>query len=261
MKKLLLLFICCLGAMWASGQGKATFSPAAFTAEDEVTITLDVTGTPMEGANDVYIWIFSNDNVVGYVGKGGNVNGEWANSSEQAKMIKTTANIFTFKFTGTTLFGQSPAELANFGFLGKSKDGSKQTPDYKPYKFDPLVFTPAQFRVFPAKMDFTDMTTVYFHQDLAAEVNLKRMSNVKVDLTFYGEDGKAVVGSKQGIVTVKESNILFSYSFIPERVITIPAGTKLSKFTYQFSGIVKDANGLDVSTAGPVNEVVYTIFN
>lgn len=258
MKKLLLSILLSVSAVFAFAQGKATLSPASFTAEDEVTITLDVTGTPLAGQDDVYIWAFSNDGVGG--GKDAVTNGQWTSSSNDAKMLKTGPNLFTFKFTGTTLFGQSPAELINFGFLGKTKDGGKQTPDYKPFKFDPLVFVPSQFRVFPAKMDGTDMTTVYFQQDLATDVNLMRMYNIKVNLTFYDEAGN-VAGSKTGIATVKESNVLYSLSFIPDRVVTLPAGVKLSKFTYQFTGSVKDANGADVSTSGPVNEVAYTVFN
>lgn len=258
MKKILLLIIACFGVLWTSGQGKVTLSPAAFTAEDEVTITLDITGTGMDGANDVYIWAFSNDGVGG--GKDASTNGQWAASSEDAKMTKTGPNIFTFKFTGTILFGQSPAELINFGFLGKAKDGSKQTPDFKPYKFDPLVFVASQFRIFPAKLDGTDMATVYFHQDQATDVNLRRMTNIKVKLSFYTESGDPV-GSTQDMVTKKESTVLFSYSFIPERVITIPTGIKLGKFSYQFTGTVKDAGGLDVQTSGPIIEVVYTVFN
>jgi hypothetical protein len=258
MKKLLLSIICSLTVALALGQGKVTFSPASFTAEDEVTITLDITGTPLVGQTAIYIWAFSNDGVGG--GKNGVVNGEWGASSEAAKMTMVSANIFQFKFIGTALFGQSPAELINFGFLAKTKDGGKQSQDYKPFKFDPLVFTPSQFRVFPAKFDYTDMATVYFHQDLATDINLQRMYDVKVNLTFYDDAGNPV-GSKSAIVAKKESGILYSYSFMPERVITIPAGTKLSKFTYQFIGSVKDANGQNVTTTGPVNEVVYTLFN
>lgn len=258
MKKLLLSIICSLTVALALGQGKVTFSPASFTAEDEVTITLDITGTPLVGQTAIYIWAFSNDGVGG--GKNGVVNGEWGASSEAAKMTMVSANIFQFKFIGTALFGQSPAELINFGFLAKTKDGGKQSQDYKPFKFDPLVFTPSQFRVFPAKFDSTDMATVYFHQDLATDINLQRMYDVKVNLTFYDDAGNPV-GSKSAIVAKKESGILYSYSFMPERVITIPAGTKLSKFTYQFIGSVKDANGQNVTTTGPVNEVVYTVFN
>lgn len=256
MKKLILSIIFTLSATFAFSQ--VTFNPATFTAEDEVILTLDVTGTPLAGQTDVYLWMFSNDGVGG--GKDALTNGQWGSSSEAAKMTRVSGNIFTFKFTGTTLFGQSPAELINFGFLGKSKDGSRQTQDYKPYKFDPLVFTASQFRVFPAKMDFTDMATVYFHQDLATDQNLQRMFDVKVTLTFYN-DASAVVATRTALLATKESNTLYSYSFIPERLITLPAGTKLSKFSYQFTGSVKDANGGNVPTSGPVTEVSYTVFN
>lgn len=256
MKKLILSIIFTLSATFAFSQ--VTFNPATFTAEDEVILTLDVTGTPLAGQTDVYLWMFSNDGVGG--GKDALTNGQWANSSESAKMTRVSGNIFTFKFTGTTLFGQSPAELINFGFLGKSKDGTRQTQDFKPYKFDPLVFTASQFRVFPAKMDFTDMTTVYFHQNLATDQNLQRMFDVKVNLTFYNETG-GVVGTKIGAVAVKESATLYSYSFIADKAITFPATIKLGKFSYQFTGSIKDANGANVPTAGPINEVTYTIFN
>lgn len=258
MKKILLSIIFILTVGFASAQSVPTFSPATFTAEDEVTVTLDVTGTGMAGQDEVYLWIFSNDGVGG--GKDGITNGQWGNSSDAAKMTKIGTNKFTFKFVGTTLFGQSPAELINFGFLGKSKDGTKQTPDYKPFKFDPLVFTASQFRIFPSKIDFTDVATIYFHQDLATDQNLQRMFDVKVTLTFFNEAG-TVIGTKANIVVTKESTNVYAYSFLPEKVITIPAGTKLSKFSYQFTGSIKDANGGNMNTTGPVNEVIYTLFN
>lgn len=258
MKKLIASIIFTLSAAFAFAQTNPSFSPATFTAEDEVTITLDISGTPMAGLDDIYLWMFSNDGVGG--GKDALTNGQWGSSSESAKMTKIGPNKFTFKFIGTTLFGQSPAELINFGFLGKTKDGSKQTQDYKPFKFDPLVFTASQFRIFPSKLDATDMATVYFHQNLATDQNLQRMFDVKVNLTFYSESGNEV-GSKTALVAIKESTSVYAYSFIPERVITIPPGTKLGKFTYQFTGSIKDANGANVPTSGPINEVVYTIFN
>jgi hypothetical protein len=256
MKKFLLSMLFSLCSLWAFSQ--VTFSPASFTAEDEVTITLDVSNTPLAGLNDIYIWIFSNDGVGG--GKDGLVNGQWTNSSEAAKFTKVATNKFTFKFTGTTLFGQSPAELINFGFLAKTKDGSKQTQDYKPYKFDPLVFSPSQFRIFPAKLDQTDMATVYFHQDLATDQNLQRLFDIKVTITFY-DGANNQFAQRTGIIAKKESDKLYSYSFIPEKLITLPAGTTLSKFSYQFSGNLKDANGANVPYNGPVVEVAYLTFN
>ncbi|RZK41080.1 MAG: hypothetical protein EOO90_12755 [Pedobacter sp.] len=256
MKKLILSIIFSLSTLCAFSQ--VTFSPASFTAEEEVTITLDVSGTPLAGIDDIYIWIFSNDGVGG--GKDGLVNGQWGSSSESAKFTKIGTNKFTYKFTGTTIFGQSPAELINFGFLAKTKDGSRQSQDFKPYKFDPLIFMPSQFRVFPAKLDQTDMATVYFHQDLAAEQSLQRLFDVKVTITFYDAGGNEFA-KKMDIVAKKESDKLYSYSFIPEKLITLPAGTTLSKFSYQFSGNLKNASGGNVATSGPVVEMAYIIFN
>lgn len=256
MKKIILSILLSLGTLCAFSQ--VTFSPASFTAEDEVTITLDVTGTPLAGMDNIYIWIFSNDGVGG--GKDGLVNGQWTNSSETAKFTKIATNKFTFKFVGTTLFGQSPAELINFGFLAKTKDGSRQTPDYKPYKFDPLIFVPNQFRVFPSKLDQTDMATVYFHQDLATDQSLQRLYDVKVTVTFYDAGGNEFA-KRTALVVKKESDKLYSYSFIPDKLITLPAGTKLSKFSYQFTGNLRDANGGNVATNGPVVEVAYLTFN
>ena len=86
------------------------------------------------------------------------------------------------------------------------------------------------------------------------------MFDVKVTLTFYNETG-VVVATRNALVATKESNVLYSYSFIPERLITLPAGTKLSKFSYQFTGSIKDANGGNAPTSGPVTEVSYTVFN
>lgn len=256
MRKLILSIIFSLSTLWAFSQ--VTFSPASFTAEDEVTITLDVAGTPLAGVDDIYIWIFSNDGVGG--GKDGIVNGQWGSSSEAAKFTKIATNKFTFKFIGTTLFGQSPAELINFGFLAKTKDGSKQTQDFKPYKFDPLIFIPSQFRVFPAKLDQTDMATVYFHQDLATEQSLQRLYDVKVTIIFYDAGGNEFA-RKSDLIAKKESDKLYSYSFIPEKLITLPAGTTLSKFSYQFSGNLRDANGGNTATYGPVVEMAYLTFN
>lgn len=256
MKKIILSIVFSFVTLYAFSQ--VTFSPASFTAEDEVTITLDVSNTPLAGLDDIYIWIFSNDGVGN--GKNGIVNGEWTNSSAAAKFTKIATNKFTFKFTGTVIFGQSPAELINFGFLGKTKDGSRQTTDFKPYKFDPLIFMPSQFRVFPAKLDQTDMTTVYFHQDLATEQSLQRLYDIKVKVVFYDAGGNEYARSAD-IVAKKESDKLYSYSFIPEKLITLPAGTTLSKFSYQFFGNLRDANGGNVVTYGPVVEVGYLTFN
>ncbi|RYE22057.1 MAG: hypothetical protein EOP51_14115, partial [Sphingobacteriales bacterium] len=183
MKQLLYFLLMLIPAFGANAQNPS-LSPSAFTAEDEVTITIDVTGTGMAGVADAYIWIFSNPDLGG--GADGVVNGQWGNSSEAAKMTPAGPNKFTFKFIGTTMFGQTPAQLKSFGFLLKKKDGSAQTPDYKPFFFDPLIFVPSMTRIFPAKVDKDDVVTVNFdNRYAAANSNDQRMTPTTATIVVY----------------------------------------------------------------------------
>src|SRR3954464_4184670 len=177
MKKLLgtIMMLLCV-AVVAQAQNPQ-FTPATFTAEDEVTMTIDVSGTPMAGQPEAYIWIWANPGGVGPA-PNGTVNGDWTNSTPAAKLTAAGTNKWTFKFTGTTLFGLAPADLHDFGFLIKAKDGSKQTSDYKPFSFDPLVFIPTMLRIFPSKVDKDDVVTLNFDQSLGTSVNEQRMTPV-----------------------------------------------------------------------------------
>jgi hypothetical protein len=59
MRKLFLLFIM-MAFAFVKVSAQVTFSPASFTAIDSVTVTVDVSGTPMAGETEAYLWIFSN---------------------------------------------------------------------------------------------------------------------------------------------------------------------------------------------------------
>ena len=59
MKKLLYLILFVSAGLFAKAQNP-TFSPSTFTAEDQVTLTYDVTGTGMAGATEAYIWLWGN---------------------------------------------------------------------------------------------------------------------------------------------------------------------------------------------------------
>jgi hypothetical protein len=247
-----LLLICC--ATVAEAQNPS-FSPASFTAEDQVTITIDVTGTNMAGATEAYIWIFSNPDIGG--GNNGIVNGEWGASSNDAKMVSAGANKWTFTFTGTILFGRPPAELKSFGFLLKKKDGSAQTPDYKPFAFDPLVFVPSMLRVFPAKVSENDIVTVNFDRSHGATPTEQRMQPVSATITMYNEDGDPVGDPLTINVRVFAPNI-WAASFNPAASFTPGAGHSLNKFKYKFNGTVLDPNGATISVSSSEAEVSFT---
>lgn len=254
MKKLLYFIFLLSAAVTAKAQNPS-FSPSSFTAEDEVTLTIDVTGTGMAGATEAFIWIFSNPDLPG--GTNGIVNGDWTNSSTAAKMIAAGTNKWSFKFTGTNLFGQSPAQLKSFGFLVKKKDGSAQTPDYKSYFFDPLVFVPSMLRIFPSKVGSDDVVTVNFDKTYGVTINEQRMSPVSATVTVFDETG-AQVGTSLTIPARVIATSIWSASFIPSLSFTPGAGRKLAKFRYKFNGTILDPMGATATVSSSETEVFFT---
>jgi hypothetical protein len=252
MKKIFSLLSILTLVAFAPTFAQVTFSPAVFTAEDEVTITVDVTGTPMAGQSEAYIWIFAN--VSGAV-KNGFTNTSWTNSPANAKMTAAGTNKWSYKFTGTTMFGLTPAELKDFGFLVKSKDGSRQTADYKPYPFDPLVFTPTKLRVFPSKVGLDDVVSVFFDQTLSSDVNEARLTVDSAIVALYKDTvinnfpTVVQVGpSRKFVARMFQTNITYA-SFIPTTAFAIPAGIVITRFRYRFTGKMRDINGAQISVS------------
>lgn len=250
MKKTLLnIFVLLLLLGSSKAFSQVTITPSTFTAEDEITIRVDLSATPLAGIEPVYIWAF--------IPNGGGdalTNGSWTNSDERAKLTKVSANIFEYKLVGTTAFGKSPAELKTLGFLIKSKDGGKQTVNFEPYKFDPLVYVPTQFRVFPIKVGQNDMMNIFMDPTLASEDIYKRMIATTISIGVYDSDNVQVGTDKTGTVT-KTPEGFYSFAFIPTRLFTIPAGTKITKVKFKFIGTGRDASGISVSQVSNEGEI------
>lgn len=250
------IFLLIAGLLLVTGISAQTFQPATFTAEDSVTITVDVTGTKMAGQTEAYIWIFAykTDNPADGANNG-IVNGEWGSSGPLAKMTNVGNNKWQFGFTnGTTLFGKTPGELRfGFGFLVKNKGGSLQTNDYAGFKFDPIVFIPSAYRVFPGKLGASDVVNLYFHQDLATNVNEQRMTPTTVTVALF-DNANNPIGQPKTWNLTNEGNKVYSYSFIPNFSWTIPNNTMVKKFTYRFDGAGRDTNGNPVTVTGTTNE-------
>ena len=247
----------CLGN--ANAQNPS-FSPNSFTANDEFTVTVDVTGTGMAGQTEAYIWLFSNTSTNGspsFPSKDGFTNTAWSNSPATAKMTAAGTNKWSFKLTGVTMFSQTPGELKDFGFLLKAKDGSKQTQDYKPFFFDPLIFVAAPLRIFPAKVDRDDVVTMNFERNLATSTNEQRMTPTTVTVTVFDDNGVQVATPKT--ITVKQvtSNI-WNASIIPADNFTAPTGRKLLKLRYKFNGTLLDANGNAAIVTSAEAEITFT---
>lgn len=254
--KQLIYFLLLLAPAFSAQAQNPSFSPSAFTAEDEVTLTIDVTGTGVAGLTDVYLWIFSNPDLGG--GADGVTNGQWGNSADAAKLTPAGPNKFTYKFIGTTMFGQTPAQLKSFGFLLKKKDGSAQTSDYKPFFFDPLIFVPSMTRIFPAKVDRDDVVTVNFDSRYtAANSSDQRMKPTTATITMY-DDLNTAVGAPLTIPLRGTDPTIWSASFIPDVAFTPATGRTLTKFTFRFNGTILDVNGATSTVSTGNSEATFT---
>jgi hypothetical protein len=245
MKILKYLFLL-LPAFYTSAQAQVvTLSPASFTAEDEVTIRIDLTGTPVAAAAQPYIWIWCETNNGG--GNDGLTNGTWGSSNDANKWVRVgaTGNIWEFKLVGTTMFGRTPGELKQFGFLAKCKDGSCQTTDQKWFKFDPLVFIEGEFRSFPAKVAQNDIVTVYHKKALSSDVNVQRMTETSVSVTLY-DQSNAPIQTINNIAVRTETGGAVSASFVPENLVTLPPSVTIKRIEYKFKGTGLNTSGVTV---------------
>ncbi|QEC41655.1 hypothetical protein [Pseudobacter ginsenosidimutans] len=256
MRKIFILTVSLLCANWLQAQfNTVQFQPKTYTAEDQITFTIDVsTVASLAGKTDLYIWLWANDNAPGYTKVDGVTNGGvWGSSKPEAKMTNKGNNIFEFKFLPTSMFGFEPGKLLHWQFLVKNQDGTAQSGNSPNYVFEPIVFIPVPFRVFPNKLSPSDVATVYFHQDLATSVAEQRMTPKTVVVSLYDEGGTQIGTAKTWNLKA-EGNQVWSYSFIPNIAWTIPAGKTASKFTFRFDGTGKDVNGNNVNITGTTTE-------
>lgn len=135
MKKytLLLTLLLILAAGIFAQKPQITTFPAAFTLSEEVTLTIDVTGTPLAGLNeDLYLWAWSNN------GDNQN-NGSWDNSSATNRLTKIGDDLYTIKFKCSEAYANSITQIQG---LVKTKSGDKQSEDSDPillYDFSQLA--------------------------------------------------------------------------------------------------------------------------
>jgi hypothetical protein len=267
-----LLLLAIVPQIYAQAAPATTLSPASFTAQDQVTITADVTGTPMAGITPAIIWIWcyptvgaqdsdANAITAPVVDAGGSWAGVTSNPGP-AMMTHVSGNIWTFTFTGTTLFGLTPGGMYSFDYLVRSADGNTQTGNAlikgSGYKFVPLVFTPTELRVFPAAVDTSDVVALNFDQSLATALNDQRMTPDSVRITAYDDESTPVqIGNPLTIPAVNTSGTIWTAVFIPSaNFAPVSNGHKLASFTYHFSGTLLDING-DPTTVSTVESASF----
>jgi hypothetical protein len=218
MKKLLacIYFLLGAGAMYA--QPTYTVSPPTFTAEDEVTITVDVTGTTLAGhTGDVWMWAWVAEGCSASCDAPSNVNPAGGASSANAKMTRVSANVYSIKIVPSAFYAKPPSEIRKIGLKLKSADWAdgKQSDTDVLINVEPLVFTPKVNRIFPTKVTRNDVVTLYLDQSVATAPALKyEPGNFKVTITAYNE-ANAEIGKMENAATVNAGNGLHYIRIMP----------------------------------------------
>jgi len=240
MKKILLIILI-VSSAWGFAKAQTSGAvistvPSSFTAEDVVKVIVDVSNVPnLAGKEPLYIWTWDpGDPAPG--------NGGWDNSNEARKMTKEGPNKWSWTFTPTQFYGKSPAEVTKISFLVKAKDG---TGDLKTSDIiltvAPLVYVPNVFRTFPKVVGQNEVITVYLDQSLATDVTTQRMSPAQARISLW--NGNTMVDVEKTVNVVLRSDRLYSYTFLPSKLFTIPAGTTITKMRVTFKGTGKDDSG------------------
>ncbi len=221
-----------------------TTVPSSFTAQDQVKIIVDVSNVPnLAGREPLYVWTWEpSDAAPG--------NGAWDNSNEARKMTKEGPNKWSWTMTPTLFYGKTPAEITQISFLVKAKDGNgdRKTDDIH-LAVAPLVFTPSVFRVFPKIVSKNDVVTFFLDQSLATDLTTQRMTPQSAKISVY--NGNTQVDVEKTVPLTMQATKLYSYSFLPTKLFSIPAATQITKMRVIFKGKGKDANGNDVDVESP----------
>lgn len=251
MKKVLSIVLTLLaGFNYLSAQTSGaviTTVPSSFTAEDVVKIIVDVSNVPnLAGREPLYIWTWApSEPAPG--------NGGWDNSNEARIMTKEGPNKWSWTITPSTFYGKSPGEIPQISFLVKAKDGSgdRKTDDIN-LKVAPLIFVPSVFRTFPKTIGQNEVVSVHLDQSLAPDLTTQRMTPATASITVWA--GGTQIDAAKTVNLVKQGDKLFSSTFLPTRLFTIPNGTVLTKMIVIFKGKGKDANGNEVNVESPPYE-------
>lgn len=245
MKKLLYILLPLLLVGLAAHSQTVTISPRNFTALDEITITVDVTGNSnLENlTTDAYLWLW----VPGGPGAPSNVSPASSNpdATNQAKFTKVEGeeNLYTITLVPSTFIGAAPSQITQLGVILKGNDWSNgQTPDFL-FDVDPLEFVDRVNRTFPDDFLPQDVVTVFFNQALADAGPIQDIEEVFINITATGvdESGTEVTG-----IELKEAfadNLrmkwevaqIYSWSLMPSFYFEVPVGVTLTAINYSFT--------------------------
>ncbi|HYG03562.1 MAG TPA: hypothetical protein VD927_14035 [Chryseosolibacter sp.] len=241
MKKIILLFTFVASALISFGQS-ATADPAGFTADDEVTITINTTGTGLDGyTGDVYVWTWAiRTNGLPNLDAPTNSNPAGAGQAA-AKMTRseTNPNIYTITFTPSEFYGVPAVQFDKIGILAKGADWSNgQTADFV-IEVEPPVFESPVIRIFPTEFSADDVVTIFYDTKLEENAEMKAVGEYYLLTSIGGTNGEddldpndyyKPIGEETKLMAV--GNGVFRISFVPSRFFDLAEGDVIGQLLY-----------------------------
>lgn len=254
MKKIVSIIIALVATTAINAQTSGaviTTIPANFTALDQVKIIVDVSGVGnLAGVEPLYMWTWNPGNPAPG-------NGSWDNSNEARRMTKESTNKWSITLIPADFYGVAPGSITLIQFLVKAKDGNgdKKTDDIN-LNVAPLVFTPTEFRTFPAVAGQNELLTVYFDQTLTTDITTTRMTPVQAEVKLISSTGSQVGATKLYPLTSLGSKLYSFYTF-PKGDFVIPSNTQINKMVVVFKGTMLDASGATINVSSVTYEKLF----
>ncbi|MEQ8924347.1 MAG: hypothetical protein RLO81_00965 [Fulvivirga sp.] len=253
MKRTLFILLISFLSLDSIGQLVKT-SPAVFTAEDEVTFTIDATASSDDRlvgyTQDVWAWVFISDGCSANCDAPTNINPAGGEETEAAKMTRSEDNpdVYSITFVPTEFLGKDPGEIREIGFVLKSRDWGDgiQTQDFT-VTVTPIEFVPSENRTFPSKFTQEDVVTLFLDKSfLTDDSSIKNLEDIYVYLFYdvvraggaFESDVAFVawpeVGNTPSLNMTDRGDEVFSLTFIPNELLGLNQGDEITSIKYIF---------------------------
>ncbi|MEM9857827.1 MAG: alpha-amylase family glycosyl hydrolase [Bacteroidota bacterium] len=207
------------------GQTVST-DPRFPTADSPFTMTVDVTGTSLEGfTGDVWIWTWAANEDNTYKGPDAPTNVNPATPAQSAALVtrsSTDPNIYTFTMTAADFIGVAASEIPRIGFKLKSQDWNDNIQsdtdlfiDMSESAFNVAFQTPTAPFLF---VQTNDVISISALASIEATFTLTVggvQENEQMGITDYNYDLTVldISGSQEVVLTITDGNDSFENSF------------------------------------------------
>lgn len=219
---------------------KPTIEPQFFGADDEITISYDVTGTSASAWNDAWLWLWIPN--LNSFDAPSNINPADSNTdlTDDAKLTKSTVNgrqIFSITLKLTDFVGKSKEEIKTVGMLMKGNDwGDGQTTDFETNvsdDFQMLLVSPESSFDFYSSAESIDISIITSEP---SDIKIYLDGNVLAEASGVSEMTQAHTIITDGAVhnikaiastTTEKDSVFYAYTIEPTPIqAPVPEGLR-----------------------------------